>query len=73
MIELHTDAFEPGQHILVHDDLLATGGTALAASELIREMGGEIACFSFIIGLGFLNGKERLVHVCEKILELAVY
>src|SRR5665213_4209481 len=39
-IELHTDAFEPGQHILIHDDLLATGGTARAASELIPEMGG---------------------------------
>src|SRR6201997_1235742 len=54
-IELHTDAFEPGQHILVHDDLLATGGTALAASELIQEMGGIIAGFSFVVELSFLN------------------
>lgn len=73
VIELHTDAFAPGQHILVHDDLLATGGTALAASELIREMGGEIAGFSFVIGLGFLNGKERLTPVCENVLTLAEY
>ena len=42
-IELHTDAFEPGQYVLIHDDLLATGGTALAASELIQEMGCVVA------------------------------
>jgi len=57
----------------VHDDLLATGGTALAASELIREMGGEIAGFSFVIALGFLNGKDLLTPVCDKILALAGY
>src|SRR5476649_670947 len=62
-IELHTDAFEPGQHVLIHDDLLATGGTALAASELIQEMGGIVAGFSFVVELGFLNGKERLEQV----------
>ena len=72
-IELHTDAFEPGQHILIHDDLLATGGTALAASELIKEMGGIIAGFSFVVGLGFLNGQERLAPVCDKIVVLADY
>src|ERR1700722_12601409 len=60
VIELHTDAFEPGQRILIHDDLLATGGTALAASELIEEMGGIVAGFSFVVGLGFLNGRERI-------------
>jgi adenine phosphoribosyltransferase len=52
-IEMHTDAFEPGQRILLHDDLLATGGTVTAASELIQEMGGIIAGFSFVIGLAF--------------------
>ncbi|GAC1304641.1 MAG: adenine phosphoribosyltransferase [Mucilaginibacter sp.] len=72
-IELHTDAFEPGQHILIHDDLLATGGTALAASELIAEMGGIVAGFSFVVGLGFLNGRERLAPVCDNILVLADY
>lgn len=72
-IELHTDAFESGQHILIHDDLLATGGTALAASELITEMGGIIAGFSFVVGLGFLNGRERLAPVCDNILVLADY
>ncbi|MGZ3874168.1 MAG: adenine phosphoribosyltransferase [Mucilaginibacter sp.] len=73
IIELHTDAFEPGQHILIHDDLLATGGTALAASELIQEMGGIIAGFSFVVGLGFLNGRQRIASVCEQIVVLADY
>jgi adenine phosphoribosyltransferase len=72
-IELHTDAFEPGQHILIHDDLLATGGTALAASELIQEMGGIVAGFSFVVGLGFLNGLERISPVCDKVVVLADY
>lgn len=72
-IEMHTDAFEPGQHILLHDDLLATGGTMAAASELIAEMGGVVAGFSFVVGLGFLNGKERIARVSDKIIVLADY
>jgi adenine phosphoribosyltransferase len=72
-IELHTDAFERGQHILIHDDLLATGGTALAASELIEEMGGIVAGFSFVVELGFLNGRERISSVCDKVVVLAEY
>src|ERR1700749_4306271 len=70
VIELHTDPFEPGQHILIHDDLLATGGTALAASELIKEMGGEIAGFSFVVGLGFLNGRERIAPLSDNVIVL---
>jgi adenine phosphoribosyltransferase len=73
VIELHTDAFEPGQRILIHDDLLATGGTALAASELVQEMGGIVAGFSFVVGLGFLNGRERITPVCDNIVVLAEY
>ena len=72
-IELHTDAFKPGQHILVHDDLLATGGTAMAASELILEMGGVIAGFAFVVGLSFLNGKAMLEKLSEKFVILAEY
>ena len=72
-IEIHTDAFEPGQHILIHDDLLATGGTCLAASELITEMGGHIAGFSFIIELGFLNGKDKLQGISTNIITLTNY
>lgn len=73
IIEMHTDAFEAGQHILIHDDLLATGGTALAASELIQEMGGIVAGFSFVVGLGFLNGKERIAPACDRVVVLAEY
>jgi adenine phosphoribosyltransferase len=73
VIEMHIDAFEPGQHILIHDDLLATGGTVAAASELIYEMGGTIAGFAFVVGLGFLNGKERIKPISDNIIVLANY
>jgi adenine phosphoribosyltransferase len=73
IIEMHVDAFEPGQHILIHDDLLATGGTVTAASELITEMGGVIAGFSFVVGLGFLNGQERIHPWSDNIIVLADY
>lgn len=73
VIEMHTDAFEPGQHILIHDDLLATGGTVTAASELIAEMGGIVSGFSFVVGLGFLNGRERIAPISEHIIVLADY
>lgn len=72
-IEMHTDAFEPGQRILLHDDLLATGGTVTAASELIQEMGGIVAGFSFVVGLGFLNGRERIATINDNIIVLAEY
>jgi adenine phosphoribosyltransferase len=73
IIEMHVDAFEPGQHILIHDDLLATGGTVTAASELITEMGGIVAGFAFVVGLGFLNGKERIEPWSDNIIVLADY
>lgn len=72
-IELHTDAIEPGQRVLVHDDLLATGGTATATSHLIEEMGGTVAAFSFVVGLSFLNGRAKLAPLCDKIVILAEY
>ena len=73
IIEMHVDAFEAGQHILIHDDLLATGGTVTAASELITEMGGIIAGFAFVVGLGFLNGKERIAPWSDHVIVLADY
>src|SRR3978361_907841 len=72
-IEMHTDAFEPGQHILIHDDLLATGGTVTAASELIQELGGIVSGFSFVVGLGFLNGRKRIEPLCSNVIVLADY
>ncbi|HEX3384291.1 MAG TPA: adenine phosphoribosyltransferase [Mucilaginibacter sp.] len=73
VIEMHVDAFEPGQYVLIHDDLLATGGTVTAARELIYEMGGTVAGFAFVVGLGFLNGVERIKPISDNIIVLADY
>jgi len=59
-VEVHRDAIEPGQNVLIVDDVLATGGTAEAAGRLVRGQGAELAGFSFLIELGFLSGRERL-------------
>ena len=59
-IEMHVDAIKPGDRVLIHDDLLATGGTAGAAAELVNKCGGEVVGFSFLIELGFLNGRSKL-------------
>ena len=72
-IEMHTDAIEPGQHVLIHDDLLATGGTVTAAYELITELGGIVTGFSFVVGLSFLNGRERIAPLCDNVVVLADY
>ena len=59
-IEIHTDAIQPGQKVLMVDDLLATGGTMAAAGSLIEELGGEVAAYAFVIELCFLPGREKL-------------
>lgn len=59
-LEIHTDAVRPGERVLIIDDVLATGGTASAAVELVNKLGGEVAGLGFLIELGFLNGRERL-------------
>ena len=60
-IEMHIDAIEKGEKVLVFDDLLATGGTALAACNLIKKAGGEVAGIAFIIELtGSLHGRDKL-------------
>ncbi len=59
-LELHRDAFTPGERVLLLDDLLATGGTAAAAANLIEQAGGEVAAIEFLIELDFLNGRARL-------------
>lgn len=59
-IEVHKDAINQGDRVLIHDDLLATGGTAEAACKLVEKLGGEVVQLSFIIELSFLNGRERL-------------
>ena len=59
-LEVHADSIRPGQRVLVHDDVLATGGTARATVELVEELGGEVVGLPFIIELAFLNGREQL-------------
>jgi len=59
-IEIHKDAINPGDKVLLHDDLLATGGTAEAACKLIEKLGGEVVQVSFIVELSFLKGREHL-------------
>lgn len=60
-IEVHTDAFKKGNRVLIHDDLLATGGTATAAGKLVSSFGAEVAGFSFLINLGFLPGEQNII------------
>jgi len=59
-VEIHEDALKPGQKVMIHDDLLATGGTAMAAAELVRQIGGKVCNYTFLIELGFLKGKENI-------------
>jgi adenine phosphoribosyltransferase len=59
-LELHTDAVSAGKRVLVHDDLLATGGTAATLCDLVEQLGGEVAGCGFLIELAFLDGRERL-------------
>ena len=57
---MHKDSIKPGQKVLIVDDLLATGGTAKAAANLVEQLGGVVAGFAFIIELEGLNGREFL-------------
>lgn len=59
-VEMHTDAIHPHDRVLIHDDVIATGGTALASYQLASQMGGEVVGMAFLIELGFLNGRNRL-------------
>ena len=60
VLEIHEDAVEPGQRVLIVDDVLATGGTAAAATQLVKKLGGELHGLAFLIELLFLNGKAKL-------------
>jgi len=59
-LEIHKDAVKPGQRVIIVDDLLATGGTASATVQLIRNIGGEVAGCAFAVELDFLKGREKL-------------
>jgi adenine phosphoribosyltransferase len=67
-VEMHVDAVEKGQRVVVLDDLIATGGTASAAVALAREAGAEVVCCSFLVELGFLEGRERIDVPCRTVI-----
>ncbi|MFQ5458218.1 MAG: adenine phosphoribosyltransferase [Myxococcota bacterium] len=68
-IEIHEDAIIPGQRVLLADDLIATGGTAAAALELVQKAGGEVVALTFLVELAFLTGREKLApHAVHSVL-----
>jgi adenine phosphoribosyltransferase len=72
-IEMHSDAITAGQRVIIHDDLLATGGSAEAAAKLIQQAGGVVAGFSMLVELGFLQGAPRLAAVSGVLHSLVRY
>ena len=72
-IEMHEDEIKKDWNVLIHDDLLATGGTACAAAELIKMQNANVAGFSFVVDLTFLNGSETLKKYSENIFNLVRY
>ena len=72
-VEVHKSDIKQGWNVLVHDDLLATGGTAYAASELIKQLGAKVAGFAFVISLDLLKGNEKLAKYSTEIISLKRY
>lgn len=72
-VEIHVDAVEQGENILLVDDLIATGGTAEAAVKLVRRAGGEVIGCSFIVDLPELGGRQRLEDMGLKVLTLCEF
>ncbi len=73
VIEVHEDAIKVGSKVLVHDDLLATGGTAEAAARLVEQRGAEVVGFSFLVILNFLKGKNVLSKISNKVEAVVEY
>ncbi|MEL6252663.1 MAG: adenine phosphoribosyltransferase [Bacteroidota bacterium] len=72
-LEAVKEALQPGDRVVIHDDLLATGGTAAATAELAKKLGAEVLGFSFIISLSFLHGEEKLLNHSSNIHALLDY
>jgi adenine phosphoribosyltransferase len=72
-MEVHKSDVKEGWNVVVHDDLLATGGTACAASELIQQLGSNVAAFAFVISLDYLKGNEKLEKYSKEIISLKRY
>lgn len=72
-IEMQVDDIKSGWNVLVHDDVLATGGTADAASQLIKMQGANVAGFAFLMELKFLNGRQKIERHSQNIISLVEY
>ena len=72
-IEMKTDQLKPGQRVLIHDDLLATGGTTEAAAKLVEKQGAKATQFSFLIGLKDLNGEKKLEQFNAEVYSILNY
>ena len=72
-IEMHSQDIPEGSRVLIHDDLLATGGTTLAAAALVNECKSEVVGFSFLIHLEFLEGREKLLGITEEIYSMVSF
>ncbi|WP_373048429.1 adenine phosphoribosyltransferase [Vulgatibacter sp.] len=71
VLQIHVDAVQPGERVLVLDDILATGGTARAAKRLVERRGAEVVGFGFVAELGFLHGRKLLEH--DEIFSIVTY
>lgn len=72
-VEMHTDSIKPGWKVIIHDDLLATGGTAAAVAELVQKQKGSVEGFLFLINLSFLNGTNVLKNYSHNIHSILTY
>ena len=72
-VEIHKDALASGAHVLIHDDLLATGGTAAAAAELVSQLNASVIGFAFLVGLDFLMGNKVLEKHSDSIYSIVTY
>ena len=73
VVEIHTDSIQKGWNVVVHDDLLATGGTAKASAKLVERLGGNVKAFAFVVELSFLDGRKLLETDSSKIISLIKY
>ncbi len=73
VVELQEGDVKPGWNVLIHDDLLATGGTAIAAAELVKKQGASVAGFAFVVELDFLKGKEKINTYASKVYSVVNY
>jgi adenine phosphoribosyltransferase len=73
VLEIHTDSIKKGAHVLIHDDLLATGGTCEATAILVNKLGAKVAGFSFLVELTELKGRTRLLPYTDTIHTLVSY